>query len=92
MKFRVAISFDYENCSFFAKVALTCQFYDVFLRVGVRILEKTEVKMLAGSAAVSGETSRALYQHRKNPYSWHCLGNLVCFRSMLVHFGPFLME
>ena len=75
MEFRLVINFDCENCSLFAQVPLKCQFYYVFLRVGVRILEKTEVKMLPGSVTASRYRSRALYQHRKNPYSWHCLGN-----------------
>ena len=50
MEFRLAINFDCENWRLFAKVALKCQFYYVFLRVGVRILEKTKVKMLPGSS------------------------------------------
>ena len=69
MEFRVVINFDCENLCFFAKVPLKCKFYGVFLRVGVRILEKTEVKMLAGSVTAPPEDSRALQQHRKNPYS-----------------------
>ena len=60
MEFRLAINFDYENLCFFAKVPLKCQFYYVFLRVGVRILEKTEVKMLPGSVTGSRQPSRAL--------------------------------
>ena len=41
----------------------------MFLRVGVRILEKTEVNMLPAAAPILRDPARALYQHRKNPYS-----------------------
>ena len=53
MAFRLAINFDCENLCFFAKVPVKCKFYEMFLRVGVRILEKTEVKMLPGSSPAS---------------------------------------
>ena len=64
-----AINFHCENLMFFAKVPLKLQFYGVFLTLRFILTVKTLVKMLAGSAPVSRHTSRALYQHRKNPYS-----------------------
>ena len=38
--------------------------------------------MLPGSATVSRQASRALYQHRQNPYSWHCLGKNIGFKPI----------
>ena len=69
MEFRLAINFDCENWGLFATISLKCKFNCVFLRGGVRILQKTEVKMRRGSVTVSQDLSRALYQHRENPYS-----------------------
>ena len=50
MEFRVVINFDRENWGFFATVLKQVKFSFSFWGVGVRILEKTEVKMLPGSS------------------------------------------
>ena len=57
-----------------AKSSRKCQFHEVFLRVGVTKHCKLQGKMLAGSANGFRQTSRALYQHRKNPYSYKLFG------------------
>ena len=68
-----AINFHCENLMFFAKVPLKCKFYGVFLTLRFILTVKNHMKMLPGmlpgSATVSPETSRALYQHRQSPYS-----------------------
>ena len=66
-----------------AKVPLICQFYCVFLRVGVTKYCKLQGKMLTGSATGSSYLSRALYQHRENPKCKHCLGKKLDSKSNL---------
>ena len=53
-------SFDFENLGFIAKDPATCQFYNVLLKAGVRILEKAEAKMLAATARISPDLARPL--------------------------------
>ena len=56
------------------KVPFKCQFYDVFLRVGVTKYCKLQYKLLPGSATAASHPALAPYQHRENTKCKHCLG------------------
>ena len=58
-----------------AKVLFKCWFYIVFLRVPSIMAAYLRTDMSPAAADGAGHTSRPLYQDRKNPYSWNCLGN-----------------
>ena len=60
------------------KVPLNYKFYDVLLRVGITKYCKLQGKMLAGSADGLGNTSRAFYLHRKNPYIVNSVWGTMC--------------
>ena len=59
------------------KVPLICEFYSVFLRVGVTKYCKLQGKKLTSNATGSSYLSTALHQHRENPKCKHCLGKKV---------------